>query len=180
MVSHSLQQQVSGDCCVSLPRGAMGLSAVCDCGISWSYSLTILEAEGIPCMMMNERYFKVQLVVDTLSISLFMLLSPIFWRFLSFKRSPLWYGKQYLRTLVKSAYQKTNLLISQPNICCGYSKEPSQWDSSFEHPKHMLKLIGKKIFAILRWHFCLSKPVYHLRWSAWMWALFFIHTRGSS
>ena len=25
---------VSHDCCVALPRGAMGLSAVCDCGIS--------------------------------------------------------------------------------------------------------------------------------------------------
>ena len=25
---------VSWDCCVALPRGAMGLSAVCDCGIS--------------------------------------------------------------------------------------------------------------------------------------------------
>ena len=25
---------VSRDCCVTLPRGAMGLSAVCDCGIS--------------------------------------------------------------------------------------------------------------------------------------------------
>ena len=33
---------VSRDCCVALPRGAMGLSAVCDCGISWSYSLLIL------------------------------------------------------------------------------------------------------------------------------------------
>ena len=31
------------------------------------------------------------------------------------------------------------------NICCGYSKEPSQWDGSFEHPKHMFKLMGKKI-----------------------------------
>ena len=28
---------------VVLPRGAMGLSAVCDCGISRSYSLTILN-----------------------------------------------------------------------------------------------------------------------------------------
>ena len=37
------------------------------------------------------------------------------------------------------------------NICCGYSKEPSQWDGSFEHPKHMLKLMGKKIFTIERW-----------------------------
>ena len=25
--------------CLPLPRGAVGLSAVCDCGISWSYSL---------------------------------------------------------------------------------------------------------------------------------------------
>ena len=24
---------VSSDCCVALPRGAVGLSAVCDCGI---------------------------------------------------------------------------------------------------------------------------------------------------
>ena len=29
------------DCCVALPRGAMGVSAVCDCGISRSYSFTI-------------------------------------------------------------------------------------------------------------------------------------------
>ena len=25
------------------------------------------------------------------------------------------------------------------------SKEPSQWDGSFEHPKHMQKIMGKKI-----------------------------------
>ena len=31
---------MSHDCCVALPRGAMGLSAVCDGDISWSYSLT--------------------------------------------------------------------------------------------------------------------------------------------
>ena len=31
------------------------------------------------------------------------------------------------------------------NICCGYSKELSQWEGSFEHPKHMFKLMGKKI-----------------------------------
>ena len=33
--------------------------------------------------------------------------------------------------------------------CCGDSKEPSQWDSSFEHPKHMFKLMGKKIIKNL-------------------------------
>ena len=32
---------VSRDCCVALPHNTTGLSAVCDCGISWSYSLTI-------------------------------------------------------------------------------------------------------------------------------------------
>ena len=37
---------VSCDCCVSLPHDATDLSAVCDCGISWSYSLTIFELYG--------------------------------------------------------------------------------------------------------------------------------------
>ena len=32
---------MSRDCCVALPHGVMGLSAVCDCGISCSYSLFI-------------------------------------------------------------------------------------------------------------------------------------------
>ena len=27
---------VSRDCCVAVPRATVGLSAVCDCGISWS------------------------------------------------------------------------------------------------------------------------------------------------
>ena len=42
-----------------------------------------------------------------------------------------------------------SLFLNQ-NICCGYSKESSHWDVSFEHPKHMFKLMGKKIFTILR------------------------------
>ena len=37
------------NCCVALPRGAMDLSAVCDCGISWSYSLTIFAVAPILC-----------------------------------------------------------------------------------------------------------------------------------
>ena len=36
-------------------------------------------------------------------------------------------------------------------ICCGYSKEPSQWEGSFEHPKHML---GNK------WNFLLNNFAY--------------------
>ena len=31
---------------IALPRGAKGLSAVCDCGISWSYSFTIFANEA--------------------------------------------------------------------------------------------------------------------------------------
>ena len=46
--------------------------------------------------------------------------------------------------------QKNNIFIFlNQNIFCGYTKEPSQEDSSFEHPKHMLKLMDKKIFTIL-------------------------------
>ena len=50
--------------------------------------------------------------------------------------------------LVKSEYQNNIFLFLNQNICCGYSKEPSEWEGSFEHPKHMLKLMGKKIFKI--------------------------------
>ena len=45
---------------------------------------------------------------------------------------------------------KLIFLFLNQNICCGHSKEPSQWDGSFEHPKYMLKLMGKKIIEILR------------------------------
>ena len=51
------------------------------------------------------------------------------------------------RPLVKRAYQKKILFLNQ-NICWVYLKEPSQWDCSFEHPKQMLNLMGKKILTI--------------------------------
>ena len=41
---------------------------------------------------------------------------------------------------------------------CGYSKEPSRWQGSFEHPKHMFKLMDMKIIAILR-------KLFFLNWS---------------
>ena len=59
----------------------------------------------------------------------------------------------------KSVLLKISFQISQPthmfrvlnqHICSGYSKDPSQWDNSFEHPKHMFKLMDKKIISILR------------------------------
>ena len=40
-------------------------------------------------------------------------------------------------------------LFLNQNICCGYSKESSGWDGSFEHLKHMFNLMDKKINTIL-------------------------------
>ena len=51
-----------------------------------------------------------------------------------------------------------NYLFLNHNICCGYSKEPSRRDGSFEHPKHMFKLMDKKIIAMLRKLFLLNWP----------------------
>ena len=53
---------------------------------------------------------------------------------------------------------RPQIIFLNQNICCGYSKEPSHWDSSFEHPKHMFKLIDKKIITILRWIYLLNWP----------------------
>ena len=45
---------------------------------------------------------------------------------------------------------KLFFLFLNRNICCAYSKEPSHWDGSFEHPKHMIKIVDKKILTVLR------------------------------
>ena len=45
--------------------------------------------------------------------------------------------------------RKLFFLFLNQNICCGYSKEQSHREGSFEHPKHMLKLMGKKKITIL-------------------------------
>ena len=50
-------------------------------------------------------------------------------------------------------------LFLNQNICYGYTKEMSQWDGSFDHPNHMLKIMGKKIVLIGTENVCLSKPV---------------------
>ena len=39
---------------------------------------------------------------------------------------------------------KIIFIFLNQNKCCGYLKEPSQWDSAFEHPKHMSKVMDKK------------------------------------
>ena len=50
----------------------------------------------------------------------------------------------------KSVYWKIIFLFLIQTICCGYSKELSQGEGSFEHPKHMYKYMGYKIIKILR------------------------------
>ena len=42
-----------------------------------------------------------------------------------------------------------SFLFLNQNIFCGYSKEPSQWDGSFEHPKLMFEQMDKIIITIL-------------------------------
>ena len=41
---------MSRDCFVALPCGAMGLFAVCDCAMTWSYSLTTVELRIVFCI----------------------------------------------------------------------------------------------------------------------------------
>ena len=65
---------------------------------------------------------------------------------------------QMCRPQIRECNWKLFFLFLNQNICCGYSKEPSQWDGSFEHPKYMFKLIDKKIIAILHLHFLLNWP----------------------
>ena len=63
-------------------------------------------------------------------------------------------------TSVRVHTRKIIFLFLNQNICFGCSKEPSRWDGSFEHPKHMLKIIGKKIFTT----FTLKNFVYLNQW----------------
>ena len=50
---------------------------------------------------------------------------------------------------IRVCTRKLFFLLLNQNICCGYSKEPSHWNGSFEHPKHMYELKGKEINVIL-------------------------------
>ena len=53
---------VSRDCYVTHPHDATGLSAICDCGISWLYSFTIF-IDFVTCMPLQDEtaYDKLEL-----------------------------------------------------------------------------------------------------------------------
>ena len=92
-----------------------------------------------------DRFFRVEAFIISV---LFWSLNVLFqnkrsWRLQIKEIQLLWGLKLRVRT------QKNIFLISQPKQCCVYSKEPSQWDGSFEHPKHKFKVMGKKIFTFL-------------------------------
>ena len=53
--------------------------------------------------------------------------------------------------------RKIIFLFLNQNMLCVLKR--TQWDGSFEHPKHMLKCIGKKSLKINAENACLSKPV---------------------
>ena len=61
---------------------------------------------------------------------------------------------------IRERNRKLVFLFLNQNIhaCCGYSKEPSRWVGSFEHPEHMFKLTGKTKIAILRLICLLNSP----------------------
>ena len=65
------------------------------------------------------------------------------------------------RPLVKSASQKLFFLFLIQNICCGYSKEMSQWDG-FLITQSMWLIWWVRIFLqfYAAQKFCLSKPVW--------------------
>ena len=60
------------------------------------------------------------------------------------------FGPFTIGPYIRLCNQSLNFLFLKQNICCGYSKEQSHWHGSFEHPKYLFKLMGKKIIKILR------------------------------
>ena len=56
-------------------------------------------------------------------------------------------------------YKKIFILYLNQNICCGYSKEPSQRDGYIELPKYMFKLMSMEINTILPSTFYLTEPM---------------------
>ena len=73
---------MSRDGWAALPRDTTGLSVVCDCGISWSYSLTILASFDFWC----ETRFLLRLINPKYIIyghvRKFVTLSIIFWKYI--------------------------------------------------------------------------------------------------
>ena len=55
-------------------------------------------------------------------------------------------------SIVRVRIWKLFFLFLNQNICCGYSKYWDSCETFFEHQKHMFRLMGKEVFAILCAH----------------------------
>ena len=103
-----------------------------------------------------------------------------------FSFSVLWSTQWLLEWNNEIKTLKIHFLISRLNICCGYSKEPSWWDGSFEHLQQMLLLIDKEIITTFQFFFQINLkrniikiklPVAHNAMKVC--ACFFMTSRGS-
>ena len=85
------------------------------------------------------------------SISLNLLTKQLHYYLKSYvyNKKTLFYGLHVSGPQIRVCNGILVFLFLNQNICCGYSKEPSQWDGYFEHQKDMIKLMGKKIITIL-------------------------------
>ena len=52
--------------------------------------------------------------------------------------------------VIKNVFLVLKFLIYPLILCCGYSKESSQWDDSFEYPQHKVWLDNKKDIVVKR------------------------------
>ena len=55
---------------------------------------------------------------------------------------PKQYVKSNIGVQIRVCNEEFTFFFLNQNICYGYSKEPSHWYGSFQHPKHMFKLMG--------------------------------------
>ena len=59
---------MSPDCCVAVPHDTMGLSAVCECGISSSYSLVFLFLFNQCVQLVELAFFLYVFLLDTSAV----------------------------------------------------------------------------------------------------------------
>ena len=103
---------MSCDC--KLPHGAVGWSAVCDCGISWSNSLTFYVLKPIYCILQqlnvtNYKHFKIIDVADLLQIQNYSFFSILHW---SWKQN----GNAEMQvSLVHYGWYQVRYCLTEPN-----------------------------------------------------------------
>ena len=106
---------------MSLRRGAMGWSALCDCGISWSHSITFFET--VPFLLFNCCHFIVQNGFTTLTVLIDIS-----------KRLSLLHVFEKVKNLVEPRHEISN------NVICATSKYSDQ-------PAHMRSLVRALLVA---------------------------------